>query len=318
MPSIAAFVLAAWMTSSAPSAIPVDWASIGLRVAGREVVTQEGPRRLPFVVAVQEQSPAYFAGVLPGDVISFIRCGSWTWNYIDRSRTGTTFYRSHTSVGAADIPGIAENALSYCNPGLGGLLSISREPGDTRQINEFIEFRTAAGGAGRWFNTKAEVVATIGAARATQADALTQLRARAATDLRRSPCSYDVSNAYDLKAMPPLVQQMAAASRAVGREEDTMFWRDVVWAFCSEEQNGPLPSFETAVFLMSKGSLKPCEFDPKKNYAAIELDYERRQRTFSWNEYNSLKSLEYMFGRLLDDAQRACFYNVVRAALGKG
>jgi hypothetical protein len=273
---------------------------------------------LPYVVAVQEQSPAYFAGVLPGDVISFIRCGRWTWNYIDRSPTGTTFYRSHAGVGTADIPNVVENALRNCDPGLGGLLSVSTGPGETRQINEFIEFRTAAPGAGRWLTAKAEVVATIGAARAAQTDALTQLRARASSELRRSPCSYDVSNAYDLKAMPPLVQQMAAASRAAGGEEDTMFWRDVVWTFCSDEQNGPLPSFETAVFLMSKGSLKPCDFDPKKNYAAIDLDYDRRQRTFSWNEYNSLMSLEYMFGRLLDDAQRACFYGVVRAALGKG
>jgi hypothetical protein len=297
-------------------AAPTEWETVGLRLSAREVVTQEGPRALPYVIAVQERGPAFFAGVEPGDVVSFIRCGNWTWNYIDNLRTGSKFYRTHSSVGSTELPGVTLEAKDRCSsPDLGGLISISRAENEARPSGEFLEFRTATATGGRWLTNKVEVVASVGAARTAQSNVLAQLHASAPTELRKSPCSYDVGNAYDTKSMPPIVQEIIAAARASGTEADVLFWRDAVWAYCSDEKNGSLPSFETAVYLMSTGALKPCSYDPSHDYRG-HLDYAKRVRPYSWTEYERMKDLGYMFARL-DETQRACFYKAVRRALGK-
>ena len=295
-----------------------DWETVGVRVAPREVVTQEGPRVLPYVIAVQDQSPAFFAGVEPGDVISFLRCGRWTWNYIDNEATGTTYYRSHSSVGASDAgkPNPYVDTRQACSRfDLGGLISVSRLENAAKSPPEFLEFRTAAPKSGQWLTSKAMVASSATESRAAQGGLLADLHARAATELRKSPCSYDVSNAYNTASMPPLIQQIVKAAQSAGVQEDVLFWRDAMWGYCSDEQNGPLPSFETAVWLMSTSHLKPCDFDAAKDYR-FTLDYEKRQRPISWNEYERMKDLDYMFRRN-DATQHACFFKAVRNAIGK-
>jgi hypothetical protein len=303
----------------APSLAPAasqDWETVGVRVAPREVVTQEGPRMLPYVIAVQDQSPAFFAGVEPGDVISFLRCGRWTWNYIDNEPYGTTYYRTHSSVGATDTGNLRADTKQACSRfDLGGLISVSRPENAAKLPPEFLEFRTAAPKSGQWLTSKATVVSAASDARVAQGGLLADLHSRAATELRKSPCSYDVSNAYNTASMPPLIQQMVQAARSAGGQEDVLFWRDAMWGYCSDEKNGPLPSFETAVWLMSTGHLKPCDFDPAKDYR-FTLDYEKRQRPISWNEYERMKDLDYMLRRN-DATQHECFFEAVRNAMGK-
>lgn len=311
-------LVAALVLPSLARAATEDWDTVGVRVAPREVVTQEGPRVLPYVVAVQDQSPAFFAGVVPGDVISFLRCGRWTWNYIDDQPYGTTYYRSHSSVGASDARSLTQKAdtRGACSRSdLGGLISVSRLESETKATQEFLEFRTAAPKAGQWLTSKAMVTSSASDSRAAQAGILADLHARAATELRNSPCAYDLDNAYDMASKPPLIQEMVKAARAAGGQEDVLFWRDAMWGYCSDEKNGPLPSFETAVWLMSTGHLKPCDYDPSKDYR-FKLDYEKRQRPISWNEYERMKDLNYMF-RTNDAAQHACFFKAVRGQIGQ-
>ncbi len=311
-------LLAIALLAAAPGfAASEDWETIGLRISPREVVTPEGPRVLPYVVAVREQSPAFFAGVQPGDAVSFLRCGNWTWNFIDNLRNGTTYYRTHESVGATDAGMLDRRATARdaCSrTDLGGLISVSRLEGQAR-IRQFMEFRTASATAGRWLTSQATVVSAAASARSAQMSSLSELRARAATELRVSPCSYPVENAHDIPSMPPLIQEIVNAARAAGMQEDVLFWRDVMWGYCSDEKNGPLPSFETAVYLMSTGHLKPCDYDPNVDYR-FTLDYDKRQRPISWNEYDRMKDLDYMFGRN-DTTQHECFFKAVRGALGK-
>lgn len=302
---------------SAPSAATLDWTTIGLRVAIREVVTQEGPRRMPLVVAVQESGPAFHGGVQVGDAVAFLRCGSWTFNYIDRARTGTTYYRSYISVGTADLQPTTDERAVACSAELGGLISISRAPGDTRAIGQFMEIRTVSAGGGAWLHTKEKVASSQSDVRRGSADSLVKLRAQAATELRNRPCSYDVSNPYNLRAMPPVVQQVAATAAAAGIKEDLTFWRDVIDVYCSDERSGKLPSFETAILLMIRGALKPCDYRNGVEYAAIEVDYDRRQRPFSRREYDYYKDLDYLFGTLPDEAQRACLFRAIRGTIGR-
>jgi hypothetical protein len=292
-----------------------DWSAVGLRVAVREILLPIGPTRLPYVVAVQEGGPAFYAGVQPGDAVSFLKCGSWNLNFIENVRNGGAYFPSYSAVNSQEFSEYTD-VDSLCKPEREGLISVAIPSADKRRLKRMIEFRTDMKGTGKWLDTKAEVTDILGSARATKNKLHAELLGRAEKELLASPCSYDVSNPYDLTKMPPIIREITAAEGGSGTI-DPMYWRDVVQMMCDEERRGKLPSFESALVRMSKGWLNPCEYDGGVNYGNLPLNPERRERRYSRTEYESLTDFNYMLVALLNDTQRKCFYDLVRSALTK-
>ncbi|SEQ37136.1 hypothetical protein [Nitrosomonas ureae] len=305
-------IFAFWFLPFAVFAESTEWSNVGLRIEIREVLLPIGPTRLPYVIAVQQDGPAFYAGVQPGDVVSFLKCGKWNINFIDNLSNSGTYFRNYTSVGNQNFKD-AYHVNSYCQTERGALISTVIPPGDARLTNELKVFRTAKPGSGAWLSDKNEIATNLSNARASESNVHTELRNRAEAELRKSPCSYDVSNPYNLAAMPPIIREMSAAAAAAGRgEENLLFWRDVVQLLCDEERNGKLPSFESALFRMSWGRLDPCKYDPNVDYSNVPLDPDRRERRYSRTEYESVKDFDYMLKVLLNDDQRKCFNDLIR------
>lgn len=287
-----------------------NWSAVGLRVVIREVLLPVGPTQLPYVVAVQEDGPAFYAGIQPGDAVSFLKCGYWNLNFIDNIRNGGTYFPSYSEVSRQEFSKYTD-VDSLCKPDHEGLISVAIPSTDKRRLKKMISFRTDVKGAGKWLDTKAEITDLLGSALATKNKLYAELLSRAEKELLASPCSYDVSNPYDLAAMPPIIRDITAADKG-NSNIDPVYWRDVVQLMCDEERRGKLPSFESALVRMSKGWLDPCEYDRNVDYSNVPLNPARRERRYSRTEYEALTDFEYMLVALLSGKQRKCFYDLVR------
>lgn len=293
----------------------IDWFSLGLRIVAREVTFSSRKAVVPVVYSVREKGPAYFAGLQPGDAVSFLKCGPWKFNFIDQDRIGVSYFPSYSSARQTntDLP-FAMRVPVHCTGELDALFSLAIPAGDGRKLAQFIGAQTDDDLQGAWISDKQSINAGRQVAHDDLRTRYDGLRRSAFAEVRKSPCSYDVSNPYDLRAMPAIVRELASLRASMGEgQENLLYWRDVVVTYCDEERNGRLPSFEAALNMISRGKLDPCAYDPKVDYSTMPEDPSKLDRRYSRTEYDQSIDFSYFLKKLSTQTQRQCFYEILRA-----
>lgn len=307
-----------------PAAVPVEWPAIGLRITMREVSFDGHTAQLPYVEAVRENGPAYFAGLLPGDVVKVVNCGRSALDYLEAQvglgRDGRNRPTAQSAPGVYTSAGppvrnerFALMPAQACAADRTALIQVMVPSGDQAPARQS-QLRGAEG-SGAWLSDKVALVDLARQSRVRAEAHYKELRKRAFAELRNNPCRYDSGVAYDLKALPPIIGDIARARANLGGEEDLPYWRDVVQGYCEDERSGPLPSFETAVFQIGRGAMDPCSYDPKIDYTQVVEDADTRSRRFSRLDYESVGSVAYFLGKLAKPGQRKCMLDLIRAQI---
>ena len=296
----------------------IEWAAVGLRVAVRDITLPVGQVLLPYVVSVQDKGPAFYAGVQPGDAVTFLGCGNWYHNFVDQRGSRWTYYQYHSASRHAGIPrGLKLPVQKFCRVGVSSTISVAVPQGDSRRLAKLVEMRTSGNNGGSWLVDKNAFGAGLQMARTDVNSRYQEMRQHALSELRKSPCSYDVSNPYDLEAMPPIIGEMVQLRTQLGLGEEFLpYWADVVRTYCDESRNGgPLPSFEVALIKISRGDLNPCAYDPHIDYSAAQENPNKLERRYSRTEYDTMVNFDYFLKRLATPAMQQCFFDLVRSRL---
>jgi hypothetical protein len=295
---------------------PVDWAILGLLIEVRQITFQDKTVALPYVVSVRDKGAAFFGGIYPGDVITFLKCGAWSYNFIDRQSHGVSHFPTYIGVGGDGTEDThILSVANRCTRDRTTLITVATPESEKRTLRRFVELQASNGG-GEWLTDRTMIESESKNEKEELSARYNELRQRAFAELRSKPCSYDVSNPYDLKAMPPIIREFAEMKvRFAGTEEHLPYWRDVIVAYCDEERNGKLPSLETALLRITRGELDPCTYDPSRDYTVQPEDPDRLQRRYSRRDYNHEIGFEYYLKALATPVQRQCFFEIMRAKL---
>jgi hypothetical protein len=274
--------------------------------------------RLPRVVAVREGSPAFFAGVTPGDVVIGFNKGTGPG-------TGPDRWSMQSSQSLARHVGTYSRTLKKC------IVSVFYHRSDSPyvEVGSFSLVLEGRGAQGGWVteipthSTKARTLLPgVEEANARAKAEYAELWKRSMAAVTGRACAVTPAQISEM------AEQLNAMAVRAGRSQEMYEIGEGRWysverelaeaaeAVCQNSRDGGLSKLESALMAIALRRIDPCEYLPAADYSALFGD-PRQARFYTRKGYD-----EYFLQRLrltlMTPAQQQCLRRLLRSAFGAG